>query len=86
MKPMKPLHARYHKYICTIVDVHDENSCDAIQKALRNYTPQKHAKRGRVFHHKDLPTTQVISYILRVSPNFEKAGMANREQMWRRIQ
>lgn len=82
---MKPVHRRYLGYICNIIDVDETISCDALQKSLRNYTPTMYEKRRRVFHHKDLPTTQVLSYILRASPNFEKDGYENRQQQWRRV-
>ena len=83
---MKRVHQRYLGYICNIIDIGEETSCEALQKALRNYTPTIYVKRKRAFHHKELPNTQVLSYILRASPNFEKAGYENRQQQWRRIE
>jgi|11_taG_2_1085331.scaffolds.fasta_scaffold00492_4 hypothetical protein len=91
MKPMKPVHRRYHEYICKLIPVGEEHSCHSIRVALRDYTPELYVKRNRPFHHKELPNTQVLSYILRVSPNFIKStvvrkGHDAKEQLWRRIQ
>ena len=82
---MRKLHQRYHRYICNIVSVGEEHTADAIQKALRDYTPPRFVQRNQVFHHKDLPTAQVLSYILRVSPCFEKRMMTSGRHFWRRV-
>lgn len=91
MKPLKPIHRRYLGYICKIIDVGEEQSCHSIRLALRDYTPELYIKRNRPFHHKELPNNQVLSYILRVSPNFVKSkevrkGPDAKEQLWRRVE
>jgi hypothetical protein len=82
---MKKLHQRYHTYICNIVSVGDELTAEAIGKELRDYTPPRFVKKNQVFHHKDLPTPQVLSYILRVSPCFRKKVMSSGRHCWRRV-
>jgi hypothetical protein len=84
MRKKKNTKERYHEYILAIVEVGEITTAHELQQRLFEFDPNEYAGRqARAFHHKEMPTTAVIGWILGRSPNFEKTERAS---YWRRTE
>lgn len=84
MTKKKNTKERYLGYILAIVEVGEITTANELQQRLFEFDPNEYAGRqARAFHHKEMPTTTVIGWILSRSAHFEKA---EQKAHWRRIE
>jgi len=83
MTKKKTTQERYYQYILAVVEVGEEIKTREIQTRLFEFDPNEHIGRSaRAFHHKEMPTTTLIGWMLGRSRDFERTGRS----YWRRIQ
>jgi len=83
MTKKKTTKERYYQYILAVVEVGEEIKTIEIQQRLFGFDPNEYIGRSaRAFHHKEMPTTTVIGWMLGRSKDFEKTGRS----CWRRIE